>query len=105
MRRRAQLLQQRIAQAAARGAVVRATQFGDVDDDIDAVDAVDLELFPIFEEEALELLPKLDGQLREWAAQPETAAHPAACAGAALACAEQAGRGRQALRLSASRPA
>ena len=57
----------------------RATTFGDVDDDIDSVDAVDLELFPIFEEEALDLLPRLAGQLREWARQPATAAHAAAC--------------------------
>jgi len=58
---------------------VRPQSFGDVDDDIDAVDAVDLELFPIFEEEALELLPKFDGQLRDWARQPADAAHAAAC--------------------------
>ena len=57
----------------------RATNFGDVDDDIDAVDAVDLELFPIFEEEALELLPKLAGQLRDWAHDTGTPAHAAAC--------------------------
>ncbi|MCE9659547.1 MAG: Hpt domain-containing protein [Burkholderiales bacterium] len=59
--------------------VAHASTFGDVDDDIDAVDAVDLELFPIFEEEALELLPKLAGQLRDWARQPTTAAHANAC--------------------------
>jgi len=63
----------------ARTSAVRVAQFGDVDDDIDAVDAVDLELFPIFEEEAQELLPKFDGQLREWAAQPAASAHAAAC--------------------------
>ena len=51
--------------------VRHASTFGDVDDDIDAVDAVDLELFPIFEEEALELLPKLAAQLRDWARQPD----------------------------------
>ena len=62
-----------------RPAGVRSQSFGDVDDDIDAVDAVDLELFPIFEEEALELLPKFDGQLRDWARQPANAAHAAAC--------------------------
>ena len=50
--------------------VARASTFGDVDDEIDAVDAVDLELFPIFEEEAQELLPKLDGQLRDWLREP-----------------------------------
>ena len=61
-----------------RPAGLRAQSFGN-DDDIDAVDAVDLELFPIFEEEALELLPKFDGQLRDWARQPADAAHAAAC--------------------------
>ncbi|MDP1968786.1 MAG: Hpt domain-containing protein [Burkholderiaceae bacterium] len=43
----------------------------DVDDDIDAVDAIDVDLFPIFEEEALELLPQLSGALRQWVARPE----------------------------------
>ena len=57
----------------------RASTFADVDDDIDAVDAVDLELFPIFEEEAQELLPKLAGQLRDWGRQPADPAHAAAC--------------------------
>jgi chemosensory pili system protein ChpA (sensor histidine kinase/response regulator) len=61
------------------GQAPRASSFGDVDDDIDSVDAVDLELFPIFEEEAQELLPKLAGQLRDWAHQPASPAHPAAC--------------------------
>ena len=64
---------------AARPAPARPSTFGDVDDDIDAVDAVDLELFPIFEEEAQELLPKLDGQLRDWLREPATTAHAAAC--------------------------
>nr|HET7860141.1 Hpt domain-containing protein [Caldimonas sp.] len=40
-----------------RATPARPSTFGDVDDEIDAIDAVDLELFPIFEEEALELLP------------------------------------------------
>ena len=51
----------------------------DIDDDIDSVDAVDAELFPIFEEEALELLPQLAGQVRAWVGEPEIAAHAAAC--------------------------
>jgi len=51
----------------------------DIGDDIDAIDAVDAELFPIFEEEALELLPRLAGQLRTWVAQPEGTDHAAAC--------------------------
>ena len=41
------------------------------DDDIDAVDALDVDLFPIFEEEALELLPQLGGALRQWMARPD----------------------------------
>ena len=44
--------------------------FADEDDDIDAVDAIDLELFPIFEEEAVELMPQLGGALRQWSARP-----------------------------------
>ena len=51
----------------------------DIEDDLDAVDAVDAELFPIFEEEALELLPQLAGQLRAWLHEPGQAAHPSAC--------------------------
>ncbi|MBC7377876.1 MAG: Hpt domain-containing protein [Burkholderiaceae bacterium] len=42
----------------------------DDDDEIDAVDAIDPDLFPIFEEEALELLPQLGGALRQWSARP-----------------------------------
>ncbi|HEV7575537.1 MAG TPA: Hpt domain-containing protein [Caldimonas sp.] len=63
----------------ARAAPARASTFGEVDDDIDAIDAVDLELFPIFEEEAQELLPKLDSQLRDWLREPVNAAHAGAC--------------------------
>ncbi|MFN4117449.1 Hpt domain-containing protein [Acidovorax sp.] len=43
----------------------------DVDDDIDAIDVIDPDLFPIFEEEALELLPQLGGALRQWASRPD----------------------------------
>ncbi len=49
------------------------------DDDIDAVDVVDEELFPIFSEEAEELLPQLSKQLREWARKPGDLGAPAAC--------------------------
>ncbi|MEP7298014.1 MAG: Hpt domain-containing protein [Burkholderiales bacterium] len=54
---------------------------GLVDDDeaIDAVDAIDPDLFPIFDEEAEELLPQLTSRLRDWARKPGEAAHPAAC--------------------------
>ena len=40
------------------------------EDDIDAIDTIDPDLFPIFEEEALELLPTLGGALRQWFEQP-----------------------------------
>ena len=40
-------------------------------DEIDALDVLDVDLFPIFEEEALELLPQLGGALRQWTARPE----------------------------------
>ena len=50
-----------------------------IDDDIDAVDAVDPDLFPIFEEEGLELLPQLSAQMREWAGRPDHAASAHAC--------------------------
>lgn len=48
-------------------------------EDIDAVDAVDPELFPIFEEEGQDLLPRLAAQLRDWARRPADTSHPAAC--------------------------
>ena len=41
------------------------------DDAIDAVDRLDVDLFPIFEEEAAELLPQLGGALRQWVARPD----------------------------------
>jgi len=43
----------------------------DIDDEIDAVDVIDPDLFPIFEEEAAELLPTLGGALRQWAGRPD----------------------------------
>ena len=53
-------------------AIVHAIAMGsDVDDDIDAIDVIDPDLFPIFEEEAAELLPQLGGALRQWAARPD----------------------------------
>lgn len=42
----------------------------DGDDDIDAFDVIDPDLFPIFEEEAVELLPVLGAAMREWAGHP-----------------------------------
>ncbi len=53
-------------------AVVAPADLGEEDDDIDAVDAIDLDLFPIFEEEAIELLPQLGGSLRQWAAKTDS---------------------------------
>ncbi|MEO7337601.1 MAG: Hpt domain-containing protein [Caldimonas sp.] len=50
----------------------------DDEDDIDAEDAVDAELFPIFDEEALELIPRLGGELRAWARSPDATEHAAA---------------------------
>ncbi len=43
----------------------------DLDDDIDVIDVIDPDLFPIFEEEAQELLPQLGGALRQWASRPD----------------------------------
>ncbi len=43
----------------------------DSDDDIDLVDALDADLFPIFDEEAQELMPQLGGALRQWTARPD----------------------------------
>ncbi len=62
-----------------RPAVTGRSVYGEFDGDIAAVDAVDLELFPIFEEEAEELLPQLASQLRDWAREPAAKAHAAAC--------------------------
>ena len=49
------------------------------DEDIDAVDAVDPDLFPIFEEEAQELLPQLAAQMDRWMAHPQDAGASSAC--------------------------
>lgn len=43
----------------------------DADDELDETDAVDPDLFPIFEEEAVELLPQLGAALRQWSARPD----------------------------------
>ncbi|BDT69080.1 sensor histidine kinase RcsC [Comamonadaceae bacterium OS-1] len=43
----------------------------DFDEEIDLDDVIDVDLFPIFEEEAAELLPQLGGALRQWWARPE----------------------------------
>ncbi|KQT14161.1 Hpt domain-containing protein [Ramlibacter sp. Leaf400] len=56
------------AATAAPGAAAQGSRLSG-DDDIDAVDAIDPDLFPIFEEEAVDLLPKLGAGLRQWAQQ------------------------------------
>ena len=43
----------------------------DMDDEFDAVDVIDPDLFSIFEEEGAELMPQLGGALRQWAARPD----------------------------------
>ncbi|MFC5496075.1 Hpt domain-containing protein [Caenimonas terrae] len=43
----------------------------DEHDAIDVADAIDPDLFPIFDEEAGELLPQLGGALRQWVARPD----------------------------------
>lgn len=49
------------------------------EDDVDAVDAIDTDLFPIFEEEADELLPQLRSRLSDWVRHPSDGAAAAAC--------------------------
>jgi chemosensory pili system protein ChpA (sensor histidine kinase/response regulator) len=41
-----------------------------LDSDLDSVDAIDDELFPIFDDEAHELIPRLADSMREWARMP-----------------------------------
>ena len=41
------------------------------DEETDVVDALDADLYPIFEEEATDLFPQLGGALRQWAARPD----------------------------------
>jgi chemosensory pili system protein ChpA (sensor histidine kinase/response regulator) len=47
----------------------RGTHAGD--EDFEQLDVVDPDLFPIFEEEAAELMPQLGGALRQWTARPD----------------------------------
>jgi chemosensory pili system protein ChpA (sensor histidine kinase/response regulator) len=60
------------------GTGARADAFDD-DEDIDVLDAIDAELWPIFEEEAEELLPQLQNRLRDWHDAPADPAGAAAC--------------------------
>ena len=66
------------AAAPAAAVVLRAEAFDD-DEDIDAEDVIDGELFPIFEEEAEELLPQLQARLREWTMRPSDRSAASAC--------------------------
>ncbi len=55
-------------------AAVPARALADFDqdhEDIDVADAIDPDLFPIFEDEAAELMPQLGGALRQWVARPD----------------------------------
>lgn len=58
-------LQRRIDEA-----IALAVHAADDEDDIDVLDQVDPDLFPIFEEEAVDLLPKLGAALRRWHGRP-----------------------------------
>ncbi|MCW5634822.1 MAG: Hpt domain-containing protein, partial [Rubrivivax sp.] len=60
------------------GVAPRSEAFDD-DEDLDATDAVDPELFPVFDEEAAELLPQLQNRLLEWHDHPGDRDAPAAC--------------------------
>jgi chemosensory pili system protein ChpA (sensor histidine kinase/response regulator) len=60
-----------IAAAATVRRAVTGSATGDDEDDIDILDAIDPDLFPIFEEEALELMPQLGGALRQWMGRPD----------------------------------
>jgi len=51
----------------------------DDDEDIDEVDLVDEELFPIFRDEGEELLPQLQARMRDWARRPSEVSAAAAC--------------------------
>ena len=66
--------QEPIAPAAAMVLPQAASAIRNLDDEhdsIDVADVIDPDLFPIFEEEAGELLPQLGGALRQWVARPD----------------------------------
>jgi chemosensory pili system protein ChpA (sensor histidine kinase/response regulator) len=64
---------------AGRSNVVHAALHEEGEEDLDAVDAVDLDLFPIFEEEAQDLLPRLSGEMRHWVSAPTEKSLGSAC--------------------------
>jgi chemosensory pili system protein ChpA (sensor histidine kinase/response regulator) len=51
--------------------VPRSLTVQEAEDEIDVQDALDPDLFPIFEEEAQELLPQMGGALRQWTSRPD----------------------------------
>jgi chemosensory pili system protein ChpA (sensor histidine kinase/response regulator) len=63
----------------AKTTVTRPAALAMEDDDLDATDAVDDELFAIFEEEGLDLFPKLSTHMRDWVEAPTNAAASNAC--------------------------
>jgi chemosensory pili system protein ChpA (sensor histidine kinase/response regulator) len=67
-----------LPEVVARPSAVRSDAL-DSDEDIDAVDAIDEELFPIFEEEGQELIPQLQARLRDWGKRPAEPAAASAC--------------------------
>jgi len=67
------------APKAAGGVAASRVDAFDDEEDIDAQDAIDAELFPIFEEEAEELLPQLQGRLRDWVLRPSDRTAASAC--------------------------
>lgn len=52
------------------GVVQRSLSEQESEDEIDVLDALDPDLFPIFEEEAIELFPQMSSALRQWTARP-----------------------------------
>jgi len=62
-----------------RPGAARPAESAGVDDDIDAIDAVDAELFDIFAEEGGELIPQLQARLRDWAARPDDSTAASGC--------------------------
>ena len=60
-----------VAVAVSRSSFVVTNSAEEGEEDIDATDAIDSDLFPIFEEEAAELMPQLGGALRQWSARPD----------------------------------
>ncbi len=59
-----------LASAAVLSVVPRGLTEQEAEDEIDLADALDPDLFPIFEEEALELFPQMGGALRQWTSRP-----------------------------------